>query len=66
MQHAITCTGKNFDEFRRDDNSCREYSKVQINWATVQESANECFSRSTIVGTIIGAGAAAGLFVGSF
>jgi len=76
---ALPGTGKNFDQFRFDDSSCRQFAHDQIGGKTANEAANESFAGSAIVGTIVGtaigaaaggehgagAGAATGLFVGS-
>jgi len=76
---ALPGTGKNFDQFRIDDSSCRQFAHDQLGGKTANEAANESFAGSAIVGTLVGtaigaaaggehgagAGAATGLFVGS-
>ena len=76
---ALPGTGKNFDQFRYDDTSCRQFAQQQIGGKTANQSANEAFVGSAVVGTVLGAaigaaagggrsagtGAATGLFVGS-
>jgi hypothetical protein len=76
---ALPGTGKNFDQFRYDDTSCRQFAHDQIGGKTVNQAANDSFAGSAIVGTVLGAaigaaaggdngagvGAATGLFVGS-
>lgn len=72
-------TGKSFDQFRYDDDSCRVFAHGQIGGGTANQAAADSFAGSTIVGTLLGTaigaaaggehgagtGAAAGLFVGS-
>lgn len=72
-------TGKNYDQFRQDDLSCRQFAYDQIGGATAKQVADNIFATSAIMGTIVGAaigalaggeeaagiGAATGLFVGS-
>jgi hypothetical protein len=76
---ALPGTGKDFDQFRYDDTSCRQFAQHQIDGKTASQVANESFAGSTVVGTVVGAaigaaadgsrgagaGAATGLFVGS-
>ncbi len=76
---ALPGTGKNFDQFRYDDTSCRQFAQQQIGSKTANQVANESFAGSAVVGTVLGTaigaaaggergagtGAATGLFVGS-
>lgn len=76
---ALPGTGKSFEQFRYDDNSCRQFAHEQIGGTTANQAANSSFAGSAIVGTVLGAavgaaaggdegagvGAATGLFVGS-
>lgn len=76
---ALLGTGKNFDQFRFDDSSCRQFAHEQIGSKTANQAANESFAGSAVVGTVLGTaigaavgggrgagtGAATGLFVGS-
>lgn len=76
---ALPGTGKSFDQFRQDDNACREYAWVQIGGTSANQAANDSLARSAVLGTGIGAaagalagggrgagvGAAAGLVVGT-
>ncbi len=76
---ALPGTGKDFDQFRYDDTSCRQFAHEQIGGKTVSQAANDSFAGTAIIGTIVGAaigaaaggdngagvGAATGLFVGS-
>jgi Glycine-zipper domain len=71
-------TGKNFDQFRTDDASCKQYAAEQLG-ASPQQAADDSAARSAVVGTVIGAvagavidgsrgaatGAGAGLLMGS-
>ncbi len=76
---ALLGTGKNFDQFRGDDASCRQFAQAQIGGVTANQASNNSFVESAVVGTVlgaligaaagrgrgVGAGAATGLFVGS-
>jgi hypothetical protein len=76
---ALPGSGKDFDQFRADDASCRQFAHEQIGGQTANQSAGDSFARSAALGTAIGAmagaaaggghgagvGAAAGLAVGS-
>jgi uncharacterized protein YcfJ len=59
---ALPGSGKTFEQFRRDDASCRQYALMQIGGRTAAEAGNESFARSAALGTVVGAavGAAAG------
>lgn len=59
---ALPGTGKNFDQFRYDDASCREFAHEQIGGTTANQASNNSFAESAVVGTVLGAlvGAAAG------
>jgi len=76
---ALPGTGKDFDQFRYDDGSCRQFAHEQIGGTTANQASNDSFARSAAVGTVLGAvvgaaagggrgagvGAATGLLVGS-
>lgn len=76
---ALPGTGKDFEQFRYDDASCRQFAHEQIGGTTANQAANDSFARSAAVGTALGAavgaaagggrgagvGAATGLLVGS-
>jgi hypothetical protein len=76
---ALPGTGKNFDEFRRDDLACRDFAFQQIGGSAREQSANNAAIGSAAVGTAVGAiagaamggsegagvGAGMGLIVGS-
>lgn len=76
---ALPGTNKNFDQFRNDDNSCRQFAREQIGGTTANQAASDSFAGSAFVGTLLGAaigaatggdegagaGAATGLFIGS-
>lgn len=54
-------TSKNFDEFRADDYTCRQFAYDQVGGNTAQRAAEDAGVRSAAVGTLLGAavGAAA-------
>ena len=56
-------SGKSFDQFRFDDNECRQYSSQAIGGTTVADAQNNSAVKSAAVGTAIGA-AAGGLIGG--
>ena len=56
-------SGKSFDQFRYDDNECRQYSSQSIGGTTVADAQNNSAVKSAAVGTAIGA-AAGGLLGG--
>lgn len=76
---AMPGTGMSFEQFRHDDNYCRQYAYEQIGGKTATQAGDDSFARSAVVGTAIGAvagaalggergaatGAATGLIVGS-
>ena len=76
---ALPGSGKNFDEFRRDDVECRQFAQEKINNVNTNQAAADSGARSAILGTLIGAlagaaingkkgaavGAGSGLLVGS-
>ena len=59
---ALPGTGKDFNSFRADDLSCRDYALTQSGGKTVNQQYNASLATTTAVGTVIGAaiGAAAG------
>ncbi|WP_235272913.1 YMGG-like glycine zipper-containing protein [Methylophilus sp. Q8] len=59
---ALPGTGKNFNVFRADDLSCRDFALTQIGGKTVNQQYNASLATTTAVGTVVGAalGAAAG------
>jgi uncharacterized protein YcfJ len=59
---ALPGSGKSFEQFRLDDNECREYAVQQIENDTPQQSARISGVESTVVGA--GLGAAAGAAMG--
>ena len=52
-------TGKNFDQFRFDDQDCRSYASAQIGGKTAEQAGNESALQSAVVGTAIGTAAGA-------
>ena len=57
-------SGKSFDQFRYDDNECRQFATAQIGGATNAQAANDAAVKNAVVGTAIGA-AAGGLIGGN-
>lgn len=57
-------SGKSFEQFRYDDNECRQFASAQLGGTTNQQAANDAAVRNAVVGTAIGA-AAGGLMGGN-
>lgn len=59
---ALPGTGKDFNRFKTDDLSCRDYALTSIGGKSVNQQYNASLANTTVVGTVIGAaiGAAAG------
>ncbi len=57
---ALPGTGKDFDSFRVDDASCRQYA-LQVSGATPTETQENSAVKSAVVGTAIGAVAGAAI-----
>lgn len=47
-------TGKNFDQFRFDEQECRGYAQSQIGPKTTEQAASDQAVKSAVVGTAIG------------
>lgn len=76
---ALPGSGKNFDQFRADDASCRQFALDQIGGKTASQASDDSFARSAALGTVLGTavgavagggkgagiGAATGLVLGS-
>lgn len=76
---ALPGTGKTFEQFRFDDNECRQYASYRVGGTTPNQAATDSTVRSAAVGTVVGAvagaaigghqgagvGAGTGLLVGS-
>ncbi len=54
-------TGRSMDNFRYDDNECRQYAYAQIGGTSAQQAANQSAVGSAVVGTAIGAVAGAAI-----
>jgi hypothetical protein len=54
-------TGKSFDQFRLDDNECRQFSSAQVGGSTPDQVAANSGVKSAAVGTLIGAAAGAAM-----
>ena len=61
-QMSLPGTGKSFDQFRADDNECRQYASSQIGGTTTEQAATDSGVKSAAVGTAVGA--AAGALIG--
>jgi len=61
---ALPGTGKDFDQFRGDDASCRQYA-LQVSGATPTEAQENSAVKSAVVGTALGAAAGAAFGGGS-
>jgi outer membrane protein OmpA-like peptidoglycan-associated protein len=60
---SLPGTGKNFEQFRIDDATCRQFAFEQVGGVSGQQAAQNSAVTSAVVGTIIGA--AAGAAIGS-
>ncbi|MDF3840087.1 YMGG-like glycine zipper-containing protein [Cupriavidus basilensis] len=58
-------TGKSFDQFRADDNSCRQFAFSQVGGVTANQAATNSAVGSAVVGTALGAAAGAAFNGGS-
>lgn len=58
---ALPGTGKNFEQFRKDDGECRQYAYRQIGGPAGQPSTVDPAVRSAAIGTAIGAAAGAAI-----
>lgn len=54
-------TGKSFDQFRFDDQGCRQYAFQQIGGVSAAQTAENAAVRNAAVGTVIGAVAGAAI-----
>lgn len=54
-------TGKSFEQFRRDDGSCRGYAQAQLGGASAQQAGVDGGVRSAALGTVLGAAAGAAI-----
>jgi len=57
-------SGKSFDQFRFDDNECRQFATAQVGGNTAAQASNDAAVKNAVVGTAIGA-AAGGLIGGN-
>ena len=64
---ALPGTGKSPDQFRYDDEECRQFADAQIGGSSPSDVANSTAAKSAVVGTVIGAavGAAFGGYGGA-
>lgn len=56
---ALPGTGKNFDQFRADDYTCRQYALGQVGGVSTNQAATAAGVGSAAVGTALGAAAGA-------
>ena len=61
-QMSLPGTGKSFDQFRADDNDCRQHATAQIGGASPEQAATDSGVKSAAVGTAVGA--ASGALIG--
>jgi outer membrane lipoprotein SlyB len=62
---ALPGTGKTFDQFRVDDNSCRQFAFQQVGGVSTNQAATNTAVGSAVVGTALGAAAGAAFNGGS-
>jgi uncharacterized protein YcfJ len=62
---ALPGTGKTFDQFRADDNSCRQFAFQQVGGVSTNQAATASALGSAAVGTALGAAAGAAFNGGS-
>src|SRR5580698_11472949 len=62
---ALPGTGKTFDQFRVDDNSCRQFAFQQVGGVSTNQAATNSAVGSAVVGTALGAAAGAAFNGGS-
>ena len=62
---ALPGTGKTFDQFRADDNSCRQFAFQQVGGVSTNQAATTSALGSAAVGTALGAAAGAAFNGGS-
>ena len=48
-------SGKSFEQFRADDQDCRQYARLQAGGATPKQAAIDSGVKSAVVGTAVGA-----------
>ena len=53
-------TGKNFDQFRFDDQDCRGFAHSQIGGKAAEQATTDAAAKSALLGTVIGAAAGGG------
>ncbi|RFC36305.1 MAG: Glycine-zipper containing OmpA-like membrane domain-containing protein [Candidatus Nitrotoga sp. LAW] len=72
-------TGKSFNQFRFDEDDCRQYASAQVGGRTANQAATDSGVKSAVVGTVVGVtagallgghsgagiGAGSGLLIGS-
>src|SRR5258706_14644934 len=53
--------GRSFDQFRADDNECRNYAYYQVGGPAADQAVADTGARNAILGTLIGAAAGAAI-----
>jgi hypothetical protein len=61
---ALPGTGKSFDEFRADEQQCRDQAYAQAGGKNAEQAASDAAQKSALIGTAVGA-ALGGLFGGA-
>jgi hypothetical protein len=56
---SLPGSGKSFDQFRMDDNDCRQFASLQAGGTTPNDAAVDSGVKSAAVGTLVGAAAGA-------
>ncbi|MBI3042601.1 MAG: hypothetical protein HYY78_07215 [Betaproteobacteria bacterium] len=62
---SLPGTGKSFDQFRFDDQECRQFASAQVGGTTPNQAASDSGVTSAAVGTAVGAAAGAAIDGGS-
>jgi len=56
---SLPGSGKSFDQFRYDDNDCRQYASSQVGGSTPNQVGADSGAKSAVYGTVVGAAAGA-------
>lgn len=58
---ALPGNNRNFEEFRADDNECRNYAANSVGGPSAQQASMDAGAASAVIGTIVGAAAGAAI-----
>ena len=58
---SLPGSGRSFDQFRADDQDCRQYASAQVGGASPNQAAVDSGVKSAAVGTAVGAAAGAAI-----